>query len=80
MTSNEIFIADVNGRPMSFTLSYSVLKSEVDFNLGVFSLDSYHGVIDFTFEDLTSAITFFKSLGTKSCIRYELLLGYRIKE
>lgn len=82
MRTNEIFIADVAGRYMSFTLTYSndAMKCEVGVIVACHSLDSYNGAVDLTFEDLPSAVSFFNGHGEESCVRYELLLGYRIKE
>lgn len=81
MSSNEIYIAKVADRYMSFTLEYksNPHKSCVEVIVGAHSLDSYNGAVDLSFEDLTSAVSYFRSLGDKSCVRYELILGYRIK-
>lgn len=82
MSSNEIYIAKVAGRHMSFTLEYrsNPYKNYVDVIVGAHSLDSYNGAVDLSFEDLPSAVSYFRSLGDKGCIRYELILGYRIKD
>ncbi len=82
MSVNEIFIASVAGRFMSFTITYSlnVQSSTVDYTLSCYSLDSYGGHVDFVFSELSEATSTFNAFAAKSCVRYELFLGYRVSK
>lgn len=76
MSVNEIFIAEIANRSVSFTLVYSNPNGAVDFTLSAYSLDSYEGRVDFRFEDLPAAVSYFKAHGNKLCQAYNKILGY----